>query len=276
MQVAKLRGVSPWSPTFNLWTTLTVVFLAVVAPSVLFLLPGTLEHKSYLVLHGLCAQRPSHSFLLGGQTLPFDARMTGIYGGFPIAAVYLLRQGRFRAFATPSPGTLLLLGGFVALLAVDGINSLLLDMRLWHPYAPLNELRLATGLLTAVSLAVVLAYLVSITLWRTGLADRAVVRDVRELSLLAAAQAPFGLAIFFGPGWLFPVVTIWLMSAALLVCALLALVVIVLVRRQDGLFSSWREASDNVALASVLALVIVGGLAAGRVWLEHLTGVVVH
>src|SRR5262245_31628876 len=50
--------------------------------------PWSLEHKAHAALHGLCAQRPSHSFTFGSSTLPFDARMTGIYGGFLGASVY--------------------------------------------------------------------------------------------------------------------------------------------------------------------------------------------
>ena len=41
-----------------------------------------LEHKAHAFLHGICAQRPSHSLQVGDELLPFDARMTGIYTGF--------------------------------------------------------------------------------------------------------------------------------------------------------------------------------------------------
>ena len=44
-------------------------------------LPGAVDEKTQQALHGLCAQRPSHSYWLGDARLPFDARMTGIYGG---------------------------------------------------------------------------------------------------------------------------------------------------------------------------------------------------
>ena len=245
---------------------------AIIVPGILLLLPGTVEHKSHLILHGLCAQRPSHSFLLGGQMLPFDARMTGIYGGFSVAALYLLARGRFRALTTPPAGVVLLLGTFVGLLVVDGFNSLLLDLRMWHPYVPRNDFRLVTGSLTGVALAGVVAYLVSITLWRTGHGTLAAVRDAREVGLLAVLQAPFALAVLVGPGWLYPIVAVALVASALLVCGLLALVIVVLIRRQDGGFTSWQEATGSISLALLLAVCIVGGLAAGRFWLEHLTG----
>ena len=61
------------------------------------LAPWSIEVKSIAILHGLCAQRPSHSFWFGSDRLPFDSRMTGIYGGFLVTQLYLLARGRFRA-----------------------------------------------------------------------------------------------------------------------------------------------------------------------------------
>src|SRR5262245_47592140 len=49
--------------------------------------PGSIAAKSHLALHGICAQRPSHSLRLGGETLPMDARMTGIYIGAVVIAM---------------------------------------------------------------------------------------------------------------------------------------------------------------------------------------------
>ena len=41
------------------------------------------------VLYGVSAQRPSHSIFIGGQQLPLEARMGGIFLGF-LCAVALL------------------------------------------------------------------------------------------------------------------------------------------------------------------------------------------
>src|SRR5215211_1548630 len=66
-----------------------------------FCLPWSFEHKAHAYLHGLCAQRPSHSLIMGELALPFDARMTGIYGGFLVTSSYLLLRGRFVAWRLP-------------------------------------------------------------------------------------------------------------------------------------------------------------------------------
>ena len=55
-----------------------------------------------MALHGLCAQRPSHSLQIGGTTLPMDARMTGIYlGAAATAVVWLIAARRLRASPDP-------------------------------------------------------------------------------------------------------------------------------------------------------------------------------
>jgi hypothetical protein len=36
--------------------------------------PAALDDKARAALHGLCAQRPSHSFAFDDRLLPFDAR----------------------------------------------------------------------------------------------------------------------------------------------------------------------------------------------------------
>src|SRR4051794_272811 len=71
--------------------------------SLLFLAaPWPFAQKAHAVFHGLCAQRPSHTLTFGGQPLPFDARMTGIYAGFLSTGVYLAFMGRYRASRVPS------------------------------------------------------------------------------------------------------------------------------------------------------------------------------
>ena len=63
--------------------------------------PWPLGVKAHALLHGLCAQRPSHTFTFGGRELPFDARMTGIYAGFFFSAILLVARGRHRAGKLP-------------------------------------------------------------------------------------------------------------------------------------------------------------------------------
>ena len=245
--------------------------IAVTAVAVFLVAPWSFEHKAHAVLHGLCAQRPSHSLRLGDRVLPFDARMTGIYGGCLVAAGYLALRGRSRAFRLPPPATLATLGCFVAAMALDGLNSLLLDLGLWHPYAPDNRLRLATGLLTGTALAVVLCFVLATTIWREGRWEQPVVAGVRELLVITALQVPVALAALSSIGALYVPIAMLLLLAAAAVVAALMLVVLLLLRRADRSFVRVAELSAPGAVALVLAIAVMAAIAGGRVLLERLT-----
>ena len=240
---------------------------------VLFLLaPWPFEHKAHAALHGLCSQRPSHSLRLGQHTLPFDARMTGIYGGFLASTVYLAARGRFRAVRLPPRRVLMAAGFFVAAMAVDGTNSLLLDLGLWHPYPPDNRFRLLTGLLAGAALAVILTFVLASTIWRDGRSDQAAVNGLGELGLMTALQTPFALAALSGMSSLYLPVAFSLLLAAVIVIAALVLVVVVLLRYQECSFLSVEQLQGPATFALLLGVGIMGVLAAGRFLLEGVLG----
>lgn len=241
---------------------------------VLFLaLPGSVEDKAHALLHGLCAQRPSHSLGFGGRLLPFDARMTGIYGGFAVAAGYLLARGRLRSFRLPGPSVLVVLAGFVGVMGVDGANSLLVDLGLASVYEPDNRLRLATGLTTGTALAVILCFLLATTLWRRNDWERATVERPRELLTISLLQVPVAAVLLSGAGPLHAPISLLLVAAATAVVAAMALVVVLLVGRIDRSFDRAADLQGWAAAALVLGVVAMGALAGGRFLLEWAVGV---
>ena len=262
----------PLAANQHLWYRryLLAVVAAIVVAAFL-LLPWPFESKARAALHGLCAQRPSHSFAFGDRTLPFDARMTGIYGGFAVTAAYLTARGRLRATLPPPPAVLAALGLGVAALAADGANSFLVDVGLWHPYAPDNRLRLVTGLATGTALAVLIAYLLASTLWppRPG---TPILRGVGDLAPLPVLHLPLALVVLAAPPALYVPVSLLLLLAAVTVVGSLCLVVLVLARRQDGLFHRPSQLQAPAATALLLALVVMAAIGGARFLLEHLTG----
>jgi uncharacterized membrane protein len=233
--------------------------------------PWPLAHKAHLALHGLCAQRPSHSLYFGGEALPFDARMTGIYGGFLVTAGYFVARRRFRPFRLPPARVTALLALFVGAMAIDGTNSLLVDLGLRHWYAPDNRLRVATGLLTGVALATVLAFLLATTLWRDGAWRQAPIGGVRELLAVTALQIPLAVAVSSGVEVLFAPLALALVLAALLVVGALVLVVVVLVSRRDRTFEGVRQLHVPMTVSLLIGLTVMAAFAGGRVLLERLT-----
>ena len=251
------------SPVLVTLSLLILTFLAA---------PWSLEHKAHMALHGLCAQRPSHSYWVGDTRLPFDARMMGIYCGFLAAGMVLIATGGSRRSKAVSPTWAVLLAALVGAMAVDGFNSLLLDMRVWHPYEPSNVLRVVTGAGTGVVLAVALCHLSAITLWRTTDHGRFVVASTTEMVALAVAPALLLLLVTSAPGWLYGPIAIMLILAALAVLAMLALICIVLFRRLDYVYATPAQLQPLAVQAILAGVVAMASLSAGRMLVESVFG----
>ncbi len=251
------------------WLPGGVFTVALLVIAALFLAtPGDFATKAHLALHGLCAQTPTHTFLIGGQPLPFDARMTGIYGGFAVASLWLAWRQRLAAAALPSwlIGSVLL--AFVAAMGVDGTNSLLRDLGLPHPYAPHNVLRLATGTLAGIALAAVLVYLVAGTLWRVPREHEAAIGSWRDVGQLAGLGGAVAGLILVAPGWLYGLVATLLLVSAVTVVATMVLVGLVLARRQEGQFRTFADLQRPSAMALVLGVLVMAAISGARLLAE--------
>jgi uncharacterized membrane protein len=257
--------LSGWRPGWS------VLFLALVLASVAGFLfaPWSVEAKSIAVLHGICAQRPSHSFWFGADRLPFDARMTGIYGGFLITQCYLLVRGRFRASGIPSLPVIGVLLLFVVLMGLDGLNSTFDDMALFTVYQPSNLLRYATGALTGTTLAVFLWLLSSSLLWSL---DRQrpepVLRHIGELFLIGLGLIGFGWLAMSGWQPVYRLLSVLLVCAAISAMFQLSIAFLQLARRKEN---SARSLSDLAGVANIALLSAYGFLffvAGGRFLME--------
>ena len=234
--------------------------------------PGNLGWKTHLALHGLCAQRPSHSLQIDGATLPMDARMTGIYLGAAVTILWLAAARRLRATRTPSLPVLALLASFVVALAIDGFNALLVDLRSPTVYEPSNVLRLATGVLAGTSLGVALGHLFASSMWAQADRERAVVaRPVELLVPIGVSGAIAVLALSDAP-LLYAPFAVGLLIAAVGVFWLLAIVVVALVSDRGW---SCRTSGDLAPLgltSLIAAIVAVGALSWLRFAAEQLLG----
>jgi hypothetical protein len=156
-------------------------------------------------------------------------------------------------------------------MAVDGFNSLLLDLGEPHLYQPDNRLRLITGMGTGLALAVIFCYLFGVTLWRRPDTTQRVLAW-RDLRVLIPAQAPFAILILVGWGWTSAFVTVGLVIAAVFVISALALIAIVLIRRLDFTFERVADLQSNAVSAVFAAVIVLALLSGGRFLLEHVTG----
>lgn len=157
-------------------------------------LPWSVEQKLFGVAYGIDPQRPSHTYILGRQQMPLEARKLGMFGGFLLANLGLVALGRGRAAHFPKLTISVALVGLVALMGLDGLNATLFDLGLPHAYTPDLGLRLATGLLCGVAMAALLLPAANGAAWRHPGEQRAL-QSWRELLALLLLAAGFFLLI---------------------------------------------------------------------------------
>ena len=226
--------------------------------------PGDVARKSYVALHGLCAQRPSHSLQIGGATLPMDARMTGIYLGTAVTVLWLAAARRLQATRTPSPPVVALLASFVVALAVDGFNALLVDLRLPTFYEPSNILRMTTGVLAGTSLGVGLCHLLANSIWVKGDRTRSVLtRPAELLAPVGVSGAIAGLALSNVP-LLYAPFAIGLVVAAVGVFWLLGIVMLALLSDRGWSCRIWADLAPLALTSLIVAVATVGALSGLR------------
>ena len=248
------------------WLVFLAAFVGFVAA------PWPLAEKSHAVLHGLCAQIPSHTFLLGNQPLPFDARMTGIYSGLAVTMIVIAFRTRLRAAALPGWPMLAFLAALVVVMAVDGFNSLFLDLGMRYLYEPQNWLRLVTGAGAGMALGATLCYLTGETLWRQP-DYRSPAISARDAIFATLCWLPIMAAILSGAGWLYaPVTLILLLSAVVTVCSI-AYMMLILIRTTNNRQTSFSHLGSEATVGILLGFIAIALLAGGRFALEHWGGI---
>ncbi|MDQ4045316.1 MAG: DUF2085 domain-containing protein [Chloroflexota bacterium] len=255
----------------GMWPRLCLL-LAVVAVAFLALGGDSIASSSRAVLHGLCAQRPSHSFTIGGQALPFDARMTGIYTGALWTWAVLAQRGRLLAAGTPPRSVIVVLVATVCALGVDGVNALAVDLGMWHPYEPMNVVRFLTGFGTGLSLVSLEVWLIGGSLWK--LASQRPLWD-SLISLWWAVPAAFItiVLILLDMEWSYVVMVSLLLVSAWITVSGLVLVIVATLFRVDKRATSVRRLELPLILSAVGGLAIIIALAQLRFWLERTLGI---
>jgi uncharacterized membrane protein len=168
------------------------------------------------LLYGVSAQRPSHSVFLGGEQLPLEARMGGIFLGFLCAVALVIVLGRLPASRPPGGALGLACWTLVALTGLDGLNAFFFDGGLAHLYAPNTALRLLTGLGAGLGLALMSIPVVAGVVWSHP-TDEAAVEDPVELLAGLAVAGLVGALLLAGVG-----VLLWPFALAMLAGVIVA------------------------------------------------------
>jgi len=247
----------------NLWTKLLLGLVGAVLIAFL-LYPAPLPQKLFAAMGGVCGLRPSHSYFAGGVQLPLESRMTGMYGGVSITLGWLLLTRRLGATRPGTPAVIALLAVMFLSMVADGVNSTMTDLGLPHPYSSTNMTRIVTGLLSGVSIAIILAWIVA-----------AVARPPEKPpTLLFAAPrallAPLGLCVLFGllvvsqQPWGYVPIALLSVGGIVLALAGALLLPVLLVGGWSERVTAPRQLLTPGALALLFAFSVLTGTAALR------------
>jgi hypothetical protein len=181
-------------------------------------------------------------------------------------------MGRGRSSGLPPLTVLLCLILFIALWALDGLNSYL-TMLTQSPllYEPSNLMRLITGLLQGTALVVIVRPIVAFTLWADS-REEPVVRDYGELALLMAPAAVVGFVAQTQAAWLYYPLALASVAGELLILALVNTLILCIVLRREGMAASWRQAAPLLVLGVAAAFIEINLINLGRAMLNRALG----
>ena len=255
------------------WLNLLLLALAVVVILATMLLPhGDVPDRLDYLSRAVCGRLPEHSFFCGERQLPQCARCTGTYLGVLAAYVVLGIMGRGRASRLPPLPLLLTLFLFIALWALDGVNSYV-TLFTGSPllYEPSNLLRLITGLLQGLALMIIVRPIFAFTLWADSQEER-VIRGHGELALVMVAAGLLGLAAQSETAWLYYPLALSSVAGEMLILSLVNTLVVCILLRREAVAQSWRQAAPLWIVGLAAGLVEVGLINLGRVALGRWIG----
>jgi len=161
---------------------------------------GSVSWNMYATVHGVCAQM--HNTTIGGMQLPLCARNTGIYGAMTISLLAMWALGRIRTTNFPPLWMTITLLIPVVIVAVDGLNSLFVDLSYASLYPPRNQLRTLTGAMAGIAIAPFFVPLFNRVLRRNG-TPSPVMANAVDLLVLWGLAFCFSMLVVIGPSWSF-------------------------------------------------------------------------
>ncbi|MFN8535643.1 MAG: DUF2085 domain-containing protein [Dehalococcoidia bacterium] len=261
VSTVRARGPRFWAP----------VALLVLLGAGFLILPLPFLEKLRILSAGVCAQRPGHSIFFGEVQPPLESRMIGIYGGFFVAVLALILAGRGKWTAMPTTPVLAAALLFIAIMGFDGVNALFYDLKLPHAYPPQNWLRLMTGALCGLGVALLILPIFNFSVWKDG--PYRPMADLKSLAGLLAVEAAFVAVVLTGV-WalLYPVSIVSVAGVGGLLLAVNLLVILAILRR-EGQVSGLIEILGPLSLAAVLTMTELLLLAGMRFWAESALGI---
>lgn len=239
---------------------------AVLLAALLFWPGQPLEWKMYAVVHGVCAQQ--HNIFLGDLQFPLCARNSGIYLSFLLTTLFIYAIGRGRAGGLPPLPITVTLLLFVAIMGVDGFNSLFVDIGRQPLYTPDNFVRTLTGMGMGIAIAVMLHLVLVKTLRKDVDDSRRILGGWGELlGVLAVNLLALG-AIYGNLSFMFWPLAFLAFFGITGVLYLVSLLLTALVMGYEGRVTQLRQLARPATVALIPTLLMLGAMSWLRFWLE--------
>ncbi|MCB0003902.1 MAG: DUF2085 domain-containing protein, partial [Anaerolineae bacterium] len=220
----------------------------------------------------VCHQISVRSYFFGDHQLPLCARCSGQYLGALFGLVLLLILGRSKAAALPPTPIVVLLLGFLAVWAFDGLNSYLTFFPgLPHLYEPKNILRVTTGAMQGVALIALVWPFYNAGMWAHPSPQRSI-RNWREVGLLALIiVAIVALVTSEIQQLLYPLALLSVGGTVMMLTIVNTMLVTIALRR-SGTVERWRDALPLLAGGLALATLEIIAINVVRAWLTSKLG----
>jgi uncharacterized membrane protein len=240
------------------------VLLAISILALYALWPLPWMQKFFLFASPFCPQRPAHSIFIGGQQMPIEARMFGMFGGALLALLYFAARRQLQSAAMPRGWRLDLCLALFGVMVFDGTQALLYDMGILHLYTPSLYLRLGTGLASGVGIAMLLVPLTNQALWRQPRVDQSLLTGWKDVAGMVAVQGLlFALTLANWTPALLPLSFFNSIGITITMTALMT-ITLALITRRAGRFTHWRATIGYFAGGFILAAAFIAVLAATR------------
>jgi uncharacterized membrane protein len=221
--------------------------------------PGILG-KADAIGYAICHRIEARSFLINDMPMPLCARCTGIYLGVMTSFLVAVASGRTRVSRLPPRNVAIVLGLFVVVMGIDGVNSYVhLFPGVTGVYEPHNWLRLVTGMYCGITMFNVVFPVFNGIVWRHPDLGRSL-NDLRELAgLCAVAAFVILLVLSERPVFLW---TLGLLSTVgvVMMLTMIGTVLFLSVVRLDRTALRWRDLAVPLVAGLTIAFIQIGAI----------------